>query len=219
MKGQFKKIFILTTLSCCVYAGGGYNSVSCQHGYTELCTGSLKAEVSQLPADYVITIGPESTAIGTVAELNLMSQEDLANKVEQATRIKPQFSSGESTSINVSGGSSKNVSNGQYFSDCATNPSTSWAVGMMASCPMSNTYKYGYSGSLSNGGSIAQVYFQAIYDYRENMPAKNFMTEVDPQPELTIDSQKINLNQYCPVGTQGIIAKDNWHDDYMIACK
>lgn len=220
MKKQITKIYILLVLPLCSYAAGGFNSVSCQQGYAELCAGNLKAEVSQLPADYVITVGPESTVIGTVAELNTMSQEDLASKVEQATKVKPQLTSAESGgAAKSSSGSSKNVSNGQYFSDCAANPNTAWAVGMMASCPMSNTYMYGYPGSLSNGGSISQSYFQAVYDYRDGMPAKNFMAEVEPQPTLTIDGKTVSPNQYCPTGMQGIIAKDNWSDDYMIACK
>lgn len=210
-------------------ASGSFGVTSCQQGFSETCASSLKAEVSQLPANYVITVGPESTTIGTVAELNTMSQDDLANKIKQATTVLPKYESAatessapivEPTPTPIAPAvSNVNTSNGQYFSDCAANPATSWAVGMMASCPMSNTYKYGWPGSLSNGGTIPQVYFQSIYDYRDNMPAKNYMTEVDPQPTLIIDGETINPNQYCPTGTTGIIAKDNWHDEYMIACK
>jgi hypothetical protein len=45
------------------------------------------------------------------------------------------------------------------------------------------------------------------------------MVEASPQPTLTKDGETINLDQYCPAGTRGIIAKDNYINDYMIACK
>ncbi len=112
-----------------------------------------------------------------------------------------------------SSGITANNSNGQYYASCS-----SGSPSFYISCPGMNTYKPNATGVLSNGGTISPASFQNIYNYND-ATTRNLMTEASPQPTLTKDGETINLDQYCPAGTRGIIAKDNYINDYMIACK
>ena len=119
-----------------------------------------------------------------------------------------QTSSGSNSTVGT-----VNTSNGQYYAQCSgSTPS------FYISCPGMNTYKPNATGVLSNGATIAPASFQNIYNYND-ATTTSLMTEVVPQPTLTKDGEIIDINQYCPTGTKGIIAKDNFVNDYMIACK